>query len=66
VTDARVRIEDIISAGHCVRGARRWFEQHGLNFRAFIKDGEDPAVLLATGDALAEQVIARKEANNHG
>lgn len=25
--------------GLCVSGQRRWFARHGLDFRAFVKDG---------------------------
>lgn len=57
----RITITDIRQAGHCVAGARRWFEAHGFDFKAFIRDGIDSEALLATGDALAEQVIARKQ-----
>lgn len=55
-----VTITDIRLAGHCVSGARQWFNQYGLDFRDFIKNGIDAEVLLATGDALAKQVIDRK------
>lgn len=55
-----ITITDIRLAGHCVAGARDWFNAYGLDFRHFIRHGIDADVLLATGDALAEQVIERK------
>lgn len=55
-----VTIDDIRKAGHCVRGARRWFESHGLDFGTFLERGIAAEALLATGDALADQVIQRK------
>lgn len=55
-----VTITDIRLAGHCVSGARQWFNEYDLDFREFIRNGMDSEVLLATGDALAKQVIDRK------
>lgn len=62
MTEPRITIDDVVAAGHCVRGAKAWFEQHGFNFRQFLNEGATEAELLATGDALAEQVIERKRA----
>lgn len=62
MTDDRITIDDVTAAGHCVRGAKTWFERHGFNFRQFLKDGASEAELLATGDGLAQQVIDRKRA----
>lgn len=55
----RVTIDDV-RAIHCTRGARRWFEQHGLDFRAFLREGLDAEVLLAQGDHLAAEVVRHK------
>lgn len=53
-----ITISDIRRTGHCARGIRRWFDGHQLDFQSFLKNGIDADVLLATGDALAEQVVA--------
>lgn len=63
-SDPLVTIDDIIAAGHCVSGAKRWFRIHGLDFRAFLQNGARASDLLATGDALARQVVDRKAASN--
>ncbi len=55
-----IRIDDIVKAGFCVRGARRWFRDHGLDFRAMLKDGIPEEELLRNGDSLAELVVTRK------
>lgn len=55
-----VSIDDIVKAGFCVRGARRWFAEHGLDFRAMLKDGVPEEELLRSGDSLAEIVVTRK------
>lgn len=43
--------------GYCARGARAWFERHGLDFRAFVRDGLDEAAFLATGDGMAAALV---------
>lgn len=63
MSSPRVTIGDVTAAGYCVRGARDWFLQHGIDWRAFVRDGIDETELLATGDALAERVIERKRAS---
>lgn len=55
-----VTINDVREAGHCVSGARAWFRAYDLDFREFLKNGMDAETLLATGDAIAQQVIDRK------
>lgn len=62
-----ITIDDIIKAGICASGARRWFNAHGLDFRDFMRNGIDAELLLATGDAYARQVVDRKlERLNNG
>lgn len=43
--------------GYCARGARRWFDRMGLDWPAFVRDGIDAEVLLATGDAMAARLV---------
>ena len=57
-----VTIDDVRLAGHCARGAKVWFQQYGLDFRAFLRNGIDTETMLATGDGNAQQVVARKRA----
>lgn len=61
-----IRIDDIRSAGHCVSGAREWFDRHGLDFRSFIKNGIPAEDFLASGDALAQRVVANKMERENG
>lgn len=44
-------------AGFCLRGARRWFGRHGLDWRAFVRNGIAPEELEATGDPMAQAVV---------
>lgn len=57
--DLIITMSDITRAGHCARGSRRWFDDHGLDFRAFLKNGIPAAELAATGDGIALQVVSR-------
>lgn len=66
MSDLIVTIAHVRAAGLCVNGSRAWFERHGLNFRAFLREGLDADTLLATGDAMAQRVVdyARNEQEN--
>lgn len=65
--DPIVTMDDIRKAGYCARGARRWFETHGLDFRDFMENGVPASVMLATGDAQGEHVVrCKQERDRHG
>ena len=40
----------------CSRGARAFFDRHGLDWNEFLKSGVTVESLVATGDAMAKQV----------
>lgn len=44
-----IKLCDQRALGVC-KGARHWFERHGLDWRAYLRDGIDVADLRATGD----------------
>lgn len=52
-----VKMEHIRAARMCSRGARTFFERHGLDWQKFLKDGLPAEALEATGDAMALQVV---------
>lgn len=56
----KITMTDITRAGHCARGTRAWFDEQGLDFRDFLKNGITARKLAANGDGLALQVIRRK------
>jgi hypothetical protein len=66
VNEPIVTIEDVRKAGHCVRGCRAWGEQHGFDFRAFLKNGLPESVVLATGDEMALDIVQRKQERERG
>lgn len=40
--------------GFCASGTRAWFERHGLDFRAFMRDGLPASHFEATGCAMGK------------
>ena len=64
--DNRITIKDIRLAGHCVKGAKRWFADHGLDFRDFLKNGIDEETFLNTNDGHARQVVDAKRRRENG
>lgn len=57
----KITINDVRSAGHCVRGTQLWFVRHNLDFRTFLKEGIDEEIFLSFGDALARRVVRLKQ-----
>lgn len=60
-----VRLEDMHAVDFCNRGARQWCSEHGLSWSDFVSEGLEASMLLATGDAMAADVVAaarRREA----
>lgn len=49
---------DMRALGYCNRGARQWFARHQLSWSDFLNHGIGADRLLATGDAMAEEVVA--------
>lgn len=52
-----VRMNDVRAARMCSGGARAFFERHGLDWSKFLKEGIPAEQLVATGDAMALQVV---------
>jgi hypothetical protein len=54
-----VKHEHMRALKYCNKSARPWFEQHGLDWNEFVKNGIPEEQLIATGDALALRVVER-------
>lgn len=52
-----ITMRDIRAAKMCSRGARQFFERHGLDWSTFLKEGIDAELLAQTGDAMALRVV---------
>lgn len=61
-----VRMVHIRQAKQCSRGARKFFERHGLDWAAFLREGIDARELKATGDAMALAVVEQAESEVRG
>lgn len=52
-----VQMRHIRQARMCARGARAFFARHGLDWNRFLREGLPAEELLATGNAMAHQVV---------
>lgn len=55
--DAVVTMRHIREAKFCSRGTRAFFQQHGLDWNKFLKEGIPSKELIETGDVMALQVV---------
>jgi hypothetical protein len=55
--DRIITMDEIRRAGFCASGSRRWFEQHGMDFRKIVREGITVRDLLATKDGNAQHVV---------
>lgn len=49
---------DVMLAGHCASGVRRWFRERGLDFRDFMRNGMEANEFAR--DALTQRVVDLK------
>lgn len=62
----RVTPADVTKSGSCMRGARQWFELHGLDYNGFVKDGLPIEELRAINCPLADRACDAAEARVPG
>ncbi|MBB3231696.1 hypothetical protein [Halomonas stenophila] len=55
----RITIDDV-RRYHCCWGAKRWFDRHDLDFRAFLAEGIDAEAFIAAGDWRARHIVEAK------
>ena len=53
-----IEMRHVRAAGMCSRGARRFFNQHNLDWTTFLSEGLPAEVIEATGDPNAQKVVA--------
>ena len=56
MSDVMVTMKHIRQCKMCSRGARAFFERHGLDWSEFLRVGVPVEALEQTGDAMAKQV----------
>lgn len=52
--------------GFCSPVMKKFAERHNLDWNAFITEGVDEEVLLATGDAMVKKLVAWVKSQNPG
>ena len=62
MSEIRATMKHIRACRMCSRGARAWFDRHGLDWTEFLKQGVPVEALEQTGDAMAIQVAAAARA----
>lgn len=65
MSGVKVTMRHVRQATMCSRGARAFFQSHGLDWDTFLREGLDSSVIRATGDAMAIRVAEIAEAE-HG
>lgn len=55
--DVIVVLKDIRRLKYCSKGARTFFERHGLSWSDFLSNGIPASELEKTGDAMALHVV---------
>ena len=56
-TDVTVTMEHVRAARMCSRGARAFFERHGLDWQRFLAEGLPAEQIEATGDAIDRKSV---------
>lgn len=51
----------IAALRYCNRGARAFFDRHGIDWSGFLASGVPDHVLEATGDAMAMRAVERAQ-----
>jgi hypothetical protein len=68
--DDRLTVDDVIRAGGCANGIRRWFTGNAerlpetMTLRAFLEEGMPLDVATSLGDPFIERALALKEADS--
>ena len=70
MNEDRLTVDDMVRAGVCARGMRRWFADNaeslpeGVDFRSFIREGVPLEMARQVKDGVIERAIALKESRN--
>ena len=56
-----VMVQDIKTLKFCNRGARQFFEKHGLDWQDFVRNGIDADAFRAIGDEMGLKAVAEAE-----
>jgi hypothetical protein len=62
----KITVDDVRLAGYCAVGAKKWFRLHALDFRSFLKGGIAVEEFLATEDAIARDIVEKRNRRRLG
>ena len=62
----KVQISHLRNLGYCVKGIKKFYAKHGLDFKGLLQEGTDSTLLENTGDGMALKGVeeAKKELAN--
>ena len=52
-----IKMEHMRGCMMCRQGVKKFFEDHGIDWKDFLKNGVDEKVLLACKNALSDKVV---------
>ena len=53
----KVKIKHCRQLQYCMPGVKKFFLDHDLDWRGFVREGCEPQILLETGDVMAKRVV---------
>lgn len=57
MTQQTITMTDVRASGLCARGAKTWFQSHGLDFRKFLREGMPLDEVAKLDDGLSNRVV---------
>jgi hypothetical protein len=60
--NVRVHVRHMRALGYCLKGCRRFYREHGLDWGACLREGTKADELARLGDAMADRAVALAEA----
>lgn len=61
-----ITIDHVKAHGYCAKGARAFLKEYGLNWQDFLANGIESSTLLATGNAMAIELVKKVQESQHG
>lgn len=62
MSELRIYVRHIRAAKLCTNGARPWFEEHNLDWNAFLRDGISADTIRQLDDGISNRALAAAEA----
>lgn len=62
MNDDRITMREVVDAGQCASGQRKWLDKHAPGWRKYVKDGMPIEEARALNAALVERILKHREA----